>query len=309
MDWRAPPFDWNQARAFWATAETGSLSQAAKALGLTQPTVGRQVAALEEVLDIVLFERIGRRLVLTPAGRDLLPQVQAMGDAAHRVALVASGRVTSVAGVVCVSVTDIFAQLVMPAVVIEMKRRAPQVRIDVQASNSLSDLQRREADIAIRHVVPTQPELIARKVRDGHGRLYASRAYIRAHGPFETAEDLKRADFVGAGGDETEMLQAIRSFGVDIAPERLCVMSDSGIGAWEMARAGLGVMPMLEELAVGCPDMQVLLPDAPIYDVPYYLTTHRELHSSRRIRLVFDALVEMLSAPTLPFWEGPGFSR
>ena len=302
MDWRAPQFDWNHARAFWATAETGSLSEAARALGLTQPTLGRQVAALEQHLDVVLFERIGKRLVLTPSGQELLAHLRQMGEAAHRVELTASGQGTTVAGDVCISVTDIFAQLVMPVIVGDLRKRAPQVRILVQASNTLSDLQRREADIAIRHVAPTQPELIARKVRDGHGRLYASRRYIERYGPFETAKDLVRADFIGAG-DEDEMLEAIRGFGVDVTSASICAISDSGIGAWEMARAGLGVMPMLEELAEACPDMQVLLPDAPIYPVPYYLTTHRELHSSRRIRLVFDFLVEVLSQPKLPSFQ------
>lgn len=302
MDWRAPQFDWNQARAFWATAETGSLSEAARALGLTQPTLGRQVSALEDDLNVVLFERIGRRLVLTPSGKDLLEHMRRMGDAAHQVALTASGQATSVAGDVCVSVTDIFAQLVMPVIVAELRLRAPQVRILVQASNSLSDLQRREADIAIRHVAPTQPELIARKVRDGHGKLFASRRYVATHGPFETATDLEQADFIGAG-DEHEMLDAIRGFGVDVTSSNIIAISDSGIGAWEMARSGLGIMPMLEEFAVACPDMQVVLPDAPVYPVPYYLTTHRELHSSRRIRLVFDLLVELLSQPQLPFFK------
>jgi len=302
MDWRAPSFDWNQARAFWATAETGSLSQAARALGLTQPTLGRQVSSLEDALGVVLFERIGRRLVLTPSGRAILQHLRDMGEAAHQVEMTASGQSTSVVGDVCISVTDIFAQLVMPKIVEELRRRAPQIRILVQASNTLSDLQRREADIAIRHVAPTQPELIARKVRDGYGKLYASRKYIATHGPFETPADLMRADFIGAG-EEHEMLDAIRGFGVDVTSENIVAMSDSGIGAWEMARTGLGIMPMLEEFAVACPDMQVLLPDAPVYPVPYYLTTHRELHSSRRIRLVFDLLVELLSQPQLPFFK------
>ncbi len=299
MDWRAPTFDWNQARAFWATAETGSLSQAARSLGLTQPTLSRQVAALENDLDVVLFERIGKRLILTPTGQDLLSHIRQMGDAAHQVALTASGRATSIAGDVCISVTDLFAQLVMPAVVMELRKRAPQIRISVQASNSLSDLQRHEADIAIRHVAPTEPELIAKKLRDGAGKLYASRRYISTHGPFDTAKDLAKAQFIGAG-EEGEMLDVIKGFGIAATAENITVMTDSGIGAWEMARAGMGIMPMLEELAAPFPEMQILLPEAPVFPVPYYLTTHSELRSSRRIRLVYDVLVELLSKPNLP---------
>ena len=85
-------FDWNRARAFLATAEEGSLSAAARALGLTQPTLGRQVAALEEELGIVLFERVGRSLALTQSGIELLDHVRAMGEAANRISLTASGR-------------------------------------------------------------------------------------------------------------------------------------------------------------------------------------------------------------------------
>ena len=173
-------FDWNQARAFLATAETGSFSAAARVLNLTQPTLGRQVAAFEQSLELVLFERIGRKLELTPAGRDLLDELQGMGDAANRASLVASGRGQSVAGDVYVSTTNMFAYYVMPQIVADLQKIAPQIRIRILASNSLSDLQRREADIAVRHVAHTQPELISRKVCKAKGRIYASQSYLNA---------------------------------------------------------------------------------------------------------------------------------
>ena len=114
MNWASLGFDWNQARAFLVTAEEGSFSAAARALGLTQPTLGRQVAGLEEALDVVLFERIGRRLELTPAGRDVLDHFRAMGEAALSASLAATGRSEAVSGEVAVSVTDIFASYTMP---------------------------------------------------------------------------------------------------------------------------------------------------------------------------------------------------
>ncbi|MEL6683128.1 MAG: LysR family transcriptional regulator [Pseudomonadota bacterium] len=295
-----PTFDWNQARAFLATAETGSFSAAARTLGMTQPTLGRQVAALEESLDIVLFERIGRKLELTPAGRDLLDHMRRMGDAAHQIALTASGRATTVAGDVTVSVTDVFAQYVMPAIVEDLRRVAPQVRIRIQASNSLSDLQRREADIAVRHVAPTQPELISRKVRESQGRLFASQTYLSRKGPFHTADDLRRADFVGIGSED-ELLDHMRNWGLPVTAENLRVLTDSGLGGWEMARIGLGITPMMDDLGALFPEMEVILPDWPPIPVPYYLTAHRELQSSKRIRLVYDRLGELLSQKNLPF--------
>ncbi len=299
MDWTVPTFDWNQARAFLATAETGSFSAAARTLGMTQPTLGRQVAALEESLDIVLFERIGRKLELTPAGRDLLDHMRTMGDAANQIALTASGRATTVAGDVIVSVTDIFAHYVMPAIVGDLRKVAPQVRLRIQASNNLSDLQRREADIAVRHVAPTQPELISRKIRESQGRLFASKNYLARKGPFQTVDDLRRADFVGIGSED-ELLGHMTQWGLPITSDNLRVLTDSGLGGWEMARIGLGITPMMDDLAVLFPEMQVVLPDWPPVPVPYYLTTHRELHSSKRIRLVYDRLGELLSKRKLP---------
>lgn len=302
MNWSGLSFDWNQARAFLVTAETGSFSAAARALHMTQPTLGRQVAGLEQALDIVLFERIGRKLELTPAGREMLEHVRAMGDGAMKASLTASGRAQSVTGDVCVSVTDIFAIYTMPAIVAELRRIAPQVRIRVLASNALSDLQRREADIAVRHVAPTQPDLIARKVRESTGHLYASRSYLTKFGPIRTPDDVRTADFIGIG-TEDEMLRFMQEWGLPITADNIRAVGDSGGAGWEMARQGLGLVPMSVDLARYYPDMEMVLPDLPHVPVPYWLTVHRELHSSKRIRLVFDHLVAVLGRKELP---GPG---
>ncbi len=300
MNWSALTFDWNQARAFLATAELGSFSAAAQALGSTQPTVGRQVAGLEDRLGIVLFERIGRRLALTPAGRDLLPHVRAMGEAAMQTSLTATGRSESVVGEVCVSVTDIFALYTMPHIVRSLRRIAPNVRLRVLASNTLSDLQRREADIAVRHVTPSQSDLIARKVRTTQGRLYASRSYLATFGPVTSPADLAKADFIGIG-DAVELLAFLRDrWNLPVSAENFTVVGDSGGAGWEMARQGLGLVPMTEDLARACPEMQIVLPDLDPVPVPYWLTVHRELNSSRRIRLVYDHLAQALQRRNLP---------
>ena len=117
MDWRSVTFDWNRARAFLVTAEEGSLSAAARALGMAQPTLGRQVSALERELGVALFERVGRGLALTPSGLELVEHVRAMGDAASRVSLTASGQSQSVEGTIRIAVTDIYAVFVLPPIV------------------------------------------------------------------------------------------------------------------------------------------------------------------------------------------------
>lgn len=303
MNFAAMTFDWNQARAFLVTAETGSFSSAARALHMTQPTLGRQVAGLEQALDLVLFERIGRRLELTSAGHDLLEHMRAMGEAANRVSLTASGRAESVAGDVTVSVTDMFAYYVMPAIVADLRRVAPQIRLRILASNQLSDLQRREADIAVRHVAPTQAELISRKVREGAGRLYAHRDYVARAGPFDTLASLVDADFV-AVGDEQEMLGYMQGWGLPIVGANMRVLSDGGLTGWELVRAGLGITAMMDDIAVAFPEVQLVVPDLTPVPVPYWLTTHRELHTSKRIRLVYDRMGEMLSGRRLPIRVG-----
>ncbi|MDX8351132.1 LysR family transcriptional regulator [Cognatiyoonia sp. IB215182] len=299
MNWQALNFDWNQARAFLVTAETGSFSAAARALKMTQPTLGRQVAGLEEALDIVLFERIGRKLELTPAGRDMLVHLRAMGESAIGAALTASGRSETVTGEVCISVTDIFAVYIMPHIVTDLRRIAPQVRIKVLASNALSDLQRREADIAVRHVAPTQPDLIARKVRRSFGHLYASRDYLRRIGPIRSVEDVARADIIGID-DAEELITFLQNWGLPVSAKNLAILGGSGVASWEFARQGLGLMPMTEDLASAFPDMEMILPDLEPVEVPYWLTVHRELHSSKRIRLVYDHLAQVLGQRTLP---------
>ena len=141
-------------RAFLATAEAGSLSGAAKALGLTQPTLSRQVSALEDQLSLLLFERVGRGLALTDAGRELLAHVRDMGAAADRLTVSAVGQQSGISGRVSISASDILSHILLPGVVADLRRRAPQLAIEVVATNQLSDLLRREADIAIRHVRP-----------------------------------------------------------------------------------------------------------------------------------------------------------
>jgi DNA-binding transcriptional LysR family regulator len=304
MNWASLTFDWNQARAFLVTAETGSFSAAARALNMAQPTIGRQVAGLEQALDLVLFERIGRKLSLTPVGRDLLEHMRGMGEAANLASLVASGGAKSVAGDVCVSVTDIFALYVMPQIVADLQRIAPQIRVKVLASNDLSDLQRRDADIAVRHVAPTQPELISRKVRETQGRLYASQTYLSTHGPISTPEEVKSAAFVAIGRSE-DLLPFLQNWGLPVTSANLRFLVDSGPAGWQMARQGLGITPMTDDMACHFPEMNVVLPQLEPIPVPYWLTTHRELHSSKRIRLVYDRIAEILAQRDLPFRAGP----
>ena len=294
MNWRAIAFDWNQVRAFLVTAEEGSLSAAARALGLTQPTIGRQVAALEEALGLTLFDRVGKALNLTPAGQELLGYVRAMGEAAHGVSRAASGQSQAVAGPVSITASDVTSAFLLPPIIAAIRDEAPGIEVTVIAANDLRDIARREADIAIRHVRPEQPDLIARALPDSEARLYAAPAYLDRAGRPKTVEDLARLNLVGFQ-DPTRLLELLTSFGVQLTPAHFGTRSDSGLVFWEMVRQGLGAGVMSSTVARMTGGVEVVLPALPPVQFSTWLTTHRELHTSRRIRLVFDRLAEALS--------------
>ena len=289
------PFDWNRARAFLATAEQGTLSAAARSLGLTQPTLGRQVAGLEEELGVVLFERIGKSLKLTTSGAELLDHFRSMGAAADQISLTASGQSQSITGTVCITASDAMAAYWLPPVLKRLRGVAPQIQIEIVASNELRDLRRREADIAIRHVRPDQPDLIAKLVSEGIAHLYASAAYLDEIGRPTSIEDLRDATLISFDTPE-RMIEHLQAFGITLGVENCRLVTDSGVAGWEMAMRGLGICPMMEYIARRFPNMELVLPDLPEIPVPIWLATHRELQTSRRIRLVFDFLADAFKA-------------
>ncbi len=300
MNWQSVSFDWNQARAFLATAEEGSLSAAARALGQTQPTLSRQVSALEEHLGVTLFERVGRSLVLTQSGLGLLDHFRAMGNAANRISLAASGQSQAIEGHVRITTTNIVATYHLPPVLKRLQAVAPGIVIDVVASNEVRDLTRREADIAIRHGRPEQPDLIAKLVAESAAHLYASKAYLDRHGRPKTASDVADLDFIGFEEPE-RVIDLLNAHGLSLTRRNCRLTTASGTAMLEYAKQGLGIGIFVDETAALVPSLEQILPDVGPFPVPTWLVTHRELHTSRRIRLVFDLLAESFSGDSRVF--------
>ncbi|NQV80806.1 MAG: LysR family transcriptional regulator [Alphaproteobacteria bacterium] len=299
MDWRSVKFDWNRARAFLVTAEEGSLSAAARALGSTQPTLGRQVDALEQELGVALFSRAGRGLALTPSGLELLDHVRAMGDAAGRVSLTASGQSQSIEGTVCITASEATAAYLLPPIIARLRRAEPGIDIEIVASNTPSDLRRREADIAIRNFRPTQPDLVAKKIKDVAVGLYASPQYLQRIGTPTAPADLQRVDFIGF--DSTDVLiKALNALGLNLTPRNFPVLTENHLVLWEMVKHGVGVGVMPEDIGDAEPLVRRVLPGRHPRIAPLWLTAHRELSTSRRIRVVFDFLAEALAHPSHP---------
>ncbi|MCB9591109.1 MAG: LysR family transcriptional regulator [Sandaracinaceae bacterium] len=293
MDWRTVRFDWNRARSFLVAAEEGSFSAAARALALSQPTVGRQIASLEEELGVLLFERIGHGLELTAPGLELLEHVRTMGEAATRISLAATGQSSSIDGAVCITSSELIAAHLLPPILGRLRRDHPGIEVEIVASNTARDLTRREADIAVRNFQPKQPELFAKKIDVRQAGLYAAPSYLERIGHPSAPADLSRAELF-AFDRTTVMIDGLRALGIELTPKNFPIVTENHLVQWEMAKHGLGICIVMDEVGDAEPRVTRVLPDV-AFPVPLWLVAHRELRTARRIRVVFDRLAEELA--------------
>lgn len=300
MNWNDVAFDWNQVRAFVATSEEGSLSAAARALNLTQPTLSRQVTGLEQALGVTLFERGHRQVRLTSAGLQLMEHARAMAESANRVALAASGQSQAIAGRVCITATEMLAAYYLPPMLRKLRQQAPGIVVEVAASDQLRDLIRREADIAIRHAQPDHPDLIARRIGLLRGRIYASRRLLDEVGVPRTFADLAGQDFVGIDNTEA-LIAALKEQGLNLHLDQFRVHAASGNCMLQLIREGLGFGFLPMDTGRLFDDLVCVMPELFNPEIPVWLVSHRELRTSRRIRVVYDLLAEELAGLTEAF--------
>lgn len=294
MNWASVNFDWNHARAFLVTAEEGSLSAAARALNVSQPTLGRQVSALEDELGVVLFERHKMGLELTPTGLELLSHVQAMADNASQFSLAVAGKSETLEGTVSISATETMATFGLPPLMVELRRLYPGIQLEVIASHAASDLKRREADIAIRSFRPSQADLIIRKIRSEKAKLYATPEYLESIGNPEKPEDLKNASILGFDRT-TGFLDFLKELGLDLRADQVGMLVNDHVLQWEMVKAGAGIGIMVDSVGDAEPGVRCVLPDLPTYEGELWLVTHSELRTNRKVNVVFNFLAEQLS--------------
>lgn len=291
MEWKRSAFDWNQARAFLVTAEEGSLSAAARALGLTQPTLSRQVAGLEEALGVTLFERTSRALLLTQSGVELLAHFRTMGDAANAISVAATGQSEAVTGHVLISATDMMATYFLPPILKKLRSTAPDLQIEIIASNEVSDLRRREADIAIRHARPSDEALFAKRLRDTTAHLFASKQYLDEVGRPQSLADLSKLTFVGF--DEPELrLGLMASRGINLTTANFNFSTSSATLMLELVRQGFGIGMLPVEIGAAYPELENPSSAFEPLSIETWLVAHRELKTNLRIRVVFDLLAE-----------------
>ena len=288
-----PDFDWYLVPSFLAAHKQGSLMGAARVLGISQPTVGRHVALLEAQLGTPLFERTGRGLLPTPAAQRLADAAQAMETGAQSLLRGAQQAQTALSGSVRLSASQPVACHLLPPLLAQMRSELPGIQVELVSSNAVSDLLRREADIAIRMVRPTQGSLVARRIGQSRVVACAHRDYLAHRGTPQQPEDLLQHDLVG--NDRVgDIRQGFAAMGQPVPPEQFGFRTDDLIAYWHAVRAGLGIGFVASYLLKEDPDIVQVLPDLPIPALPVWLVVHREIRSSRRIRAVYDFLAREL---------------
>ena len=288
-------FDWSLVRSFLAALDHGSLLGAARALRTSQPTVGRHIAELESQLGVVLFERTGRGLLPSQAALRLADSARGMEASALRLARSASAGESAVAGSVRISASQPVACLLLPPLLAQMRLALPEVQIDLVASNSVSNLLRREADIAVRMVQPDQATLIARRIGKVTLSAYAHRDYLRRHGTPRQPADLLAHALVG-NDQQRDILAGFAAMGHPVTREHFALRTDDLMAYQAAVCAGLGIGFLADYAARGHPDLVGVPPMLRVPPLPMWLVVHREIRTSQRIRQVFDFLAGAIPA-------------
>lgn len=290
------PLTWDHCRSFLGVWRLGSLSAAARASGLTQPTVARHITQLEDALGGgALFIRSPHGLSPTDLASSLIPHALAMEASAAAMVRTASGDASEVSGAVRLTASEMIGVEVLPEILAAFSADYPKVEFELVATNETADLLRRDADIAVRMVRPSQGALIAQKVGNIQLGMYTRADYLARRGRPETLEAL--ADHAIIGFDrETTSVQALQGIGLKLKREMFAFRTDNDLAQFAAIRAGFGIGICQTNLARRHPDLIRLFPEDMSFSLETWITMHEDLRGNRRMRLVFDHLVTAMSA-------------
>ncbi|SFE09159.1 LysR family transcriptional regulator [Paracidovorax konjaci] len=285
---------WELYRTFLGVLTEGSLSGAARALGITQPTAGRHVEALEKALGTLLFTRSPAGLMPTEAAQALRPQALAMASLAasiERTAASQGGPDGGVKGVVRVGCSEVIGIEVLPPVIAGLQRSHPALKVELVLTDRVQDLLHREADIAVRMATPRQEQLVARRLGHIDIGLHARRDYLERHGTPRNLEQLATHTLIGYD-QATAFIRQMEGSLQGLRRDMFSLRSDSHLAQWALIRAGAGIGLCQVPLARRSPDLVRLLPRSFSVPMETWVTMHEDLRGSPRCRATFDALVE-----------------
>lgn len=283
---------WDFYRSFLAVVQERSLSGAARVLSLTQPTIGRHVAALEEALGVSLFTRSQTGLRPTEAATALLPHAQAMASAATALERAASGDAEEERGAVRISASEMIANEVLPPFLAAFRESHPRVVVELIVSNRATDLLRRDADIAVRMVRPTQAALLARKIGVVRLGLHAHPRYVERHGVPKTIAELEQHPLIGF--DQEPSVRRVDGLDMHLSRDLFAFRCDSDLAQFAALRAGFGLG--FCQLGIAKREGLVrVLPGQIKLNLDVWVVMHRDLSQNRRTRLMYDHLAAHLA--------------
>ncbi|USI74860.1 LysR family transcriptional regulator [Sphingomonas morindae] len=285
---------WDLWRTFDAVMREGSLSGAARALGLTQPTAGRHIAELEAALRTdALFTRSARGLHPTETAHALAPQAAAMAAAAAALVRSAAAPADAARGTVRISASEVIGAEVLPPILARLHAEHPGLTLELLLTNASSDLLRRDADLAIRMTEPRQKALLVKAVGRVRIGFFAHRAYLARAAPITREADLAQHALIGFDRD-TASLRAIAAAWPDLPP--FALRTDNHLAQMAMVRAGFGIGVLQHPIARRDPALVPVLADRFSATLPMWIAMHEDLRATRRMRIVFDALVAGMAA-------------
>ncbi|MEG3171490.1 LysR family transcriptional regulator [Sphingomonas sp. ZB1N12] len=281
---------WDLYRTFEAVLRTGSLSGAARALGLTQPSVSRHIDALEQAIGRELFVRSQRGLTPTEAAVELKPYADAIASTSAALLRTAAGSAGAIAGTVRISASEVVSAEHLPTMLARLRQRHSALSFEISASNTVDDLLQRQADIAVRMTQPVQQSLIARKMPSIPIGLHAHADYLARCGTPSKLSDIADHDIIGFDTETPAIRAFVESF-PDIRRSAFALRIDSDVAQLAAIRAGFGIGICQVPIAKRHPQLFRVLPDAFAIDLPVWIVMHEDLRNSPRCRTVFDALV------------------
>jgi DNA-binding transcriptional LysR family regulator len=285
--------DWSLIQSFLAVADHGSLSAAAQQLGRSQPTLGRHIQSLEAQLSQQLFERHPRGLRLSSAGTALLPMAREMQQQMYHLSLQAAGQSEALVGTVRITASVFAAHYLLPPILAEIRIAEPQIELELVPTDASENLLYRAADIALRMYRPSQLDVITQHVTDLPLGIFAAKSYLDRRGRPKNAKDLWQHDLVGYDSNDL-ILRSMQALGWQVERTAFALRCDNQATYWQLVRAGCGIGFCQTAVACADPGIEELNLGVDIPPLPVWLTTHRAMRETPRIRRVWSLLAKAL---------------
>lgn len=291
-------YDWNLIKSFLAVMDEGTLSAAAKSLGVSQPTLTRHISELENALGIQLFERNRNGARPTQAALAIFDDARQVNTANQALCLSATGKSEQLHGTIRITASQVVATFLMPQILGKLLDQSPEISVELVATDQVENLNERDADIAIRMVRPQKSELIARKVNEIGLGIYAHAEYLRGRQPVNTPADLDHHLIIGYDRDE-RIINGMAKAGVPVDRNYFRFRCDDQVACWQALCQAMGIGFAPHYLANTNSELVQIAKNIVIPTLPVWLVTHKQIKTNRRIRMVFDFLAAELAALNL----------